>query len=320
MTLLAMCIVVGISFGDIEPPQASSTPQAADTKTAPLQFAPDHGCNLFCDAASRPAFLSDHDFDGFIGPITNPILSKDPRSNTYLRPMFINNRVPSDHPLGGGNAQIYAMQANLAINERLSIIADKDGFANYDTNGFHSSGWLNLAAGLKYTFLRDVENQTLGAAGFLFEIPTGESNALQGHGSGVFTAFLVGGQQFCDSIHVLNTLGYQFPVSTSANSSFIYNSFHIDKAFGGWFYPLMELNLFYYTGGGDRFPGVVGEGDGLLNLGTADVSGNTLLTLAFGAKAKLSCNVELGAAYEFSLVGRKDLNDGRLVTELILRY
>lgn len=321
MDLLTLGVLVGLGMGELDPPQAITQPAAEAKPAATYHFAPEHGCNLFNDCSTRKPFESDHEFDTFIGPITNPILAKDPRSNTYLRGLFINNNLPGDHALGGGSAQIYALQANVALTERLSLIADKDGLARIDTaGGVNETGWLNLAAGLKYTFLRDVENQTLAAAGFLFEVPTGGANVFQNHGSGTLTGFLTAGQRLGETIHVLNTVGYQQAMNTNFNSSFIYNSFHIDKAFGGWFYPLAELNVFHWTGSGDRLPPFVGEGDGLLNLGTQGVSGNTLVTLAFGAKAKLNCNLEFGAAYEFPISDRKDIMENRLVTELIIRY
>ncbi|HQR07530.1 MAG TPA: hypothetical protein PLN21_11945 [Gemmatales bacterium] len=322
MNLLTLGMVAALGMGELDTPQAPATPAAPAanaSSSTPMTYAPEPGTKLFYASEARPMFLSDHEFDSFIGPITNPILSKDPRSNTYLRPMFINNNFPDN--LGGGSTQIYAMQANLAINERLSIIADKDGLARIDANaGLHETGWLNIAAGLKYTFLRDVENQTLGAVGFQFEAPWGGNNVVQGYGSGVITTFLTGGQKIGDSIHVLDTFGYQFPTNTNYNSSFLYNSFHIDYAINCWFYPLFEVNWFHYTASGNQIPPVGVEGDGLLNFGTPGVTGNDLVTLAFGAKAKLSSNVEFGAAWEFPVTGRKDINENRLVTELILRY
>lgn len=316
MNLLAFCLISTFVMGEIDAPQSQPAPQAPG-----VTFAPDCSSKLFGCCDSRPMFLSDHDFDSFIGPITNPILSKDPRSNTYVRPMFINNHIPGDHALGAGSGQIYAMQVNIALTERLSLIADKDGIARIDSDGgIHDSGWLNLAAGLKYTFWRDVECQTIAAAGFMFEAPWGEESVFQGRGSGVFTSFITGGQKIGENIHVLNTFGYQFAANTHYNSNFFYDSFHIDYGICGWLYPLAELNWFHYTKGGDQLPSFVGEGDGLLNLGTNGVEGNNLVTVAFGAKAKVSCNIEVGAAWEFPITGRKDLIENRLVTELILRY
>lgn len=316
MNLLTLSLAVGLGFGDLEP---NATPDATPAPVA-TSFAPSCAASCFGNCDIRPLFLSDHEFDSFIGPISNPILSKDPRSNTYLRPLFINNNFPGDHALGSGSAQIYAMQVNLALNERLSIIADKDGLARIDTNGgVHSTGFVNLAAGLKYTFLRNVETQTLAAAGFMYEIPSGQDNVFQGNGAGSFTSFLVAGQKL-GNVHVLNTFGYQFPTNTHYNSSFIYNSFHLDVAIADWFYPLVEMNIFRYTADGNQFPPFVGEGDGLLNLGTQGVAGNTLVTVAFGAKAKLSCNLEVGAAYEIPISDRQDIIADRIIAEVIIRY
>jgi hypothetical protein len=163
MNLLTLGMVAALGMGELDTPQAPATPAApaaSVSSSAPMTYAPEPGTKLFNAAEARPMFLSDHEFDSFIGPITNPILSKDPRSNTYLRGMFIDNNLPGS--LGGGDLQAYAVQANLAINERLSIIADKDGYASLTNGSAHQSGWMNIAAGLKYTFLRDVENQTLG--------------------------------------------------------------------------------------------------------------------------------------------------------------
>ena len=272
-------------------------------------------------AGCRRPFESDRAFGGFIGPITNPILSKDPRSLTEARLLFIHNNIPGDHPLGGGDFQVYAMQARVALTERLTLIADKDGYAAINPGaGGTLDGWLNINLGLKYTFVRDVENQFLMAAGFTFEPPTGEAEVFQNHGNGVMTVFSAAGKEFAGGIHLLGTVGYQFGMDGRKNSDFFYTSLHLDKQFG-WFYPLVELNWFAYTGGGDRgLPPALGEGDGLINLGTSGVAGNHLVTFAVGAKAALGDRAEAGVAWEFPLTDRKDLIDNRLTVELILRY
>ncbi len=274
-----------------------------------------------CATPVRGLFQSDREFEGFVGPVSNPVLSKDPRSNTYARLLFVNNNIPGAHPFGGGSIQAYGLQLNLAINERLSFIADKDGFATISpARGPSTTGWLNLAAGFKYTFYRDVESQTLAAIGFMYEIPTGEAKVFQNHGSGSFAPFITLGKQFCDHWHYLQTTGYYFPVNSSQGSSFIYNSFHIDRQVFGWLYPLAELNWFWYTSGGNRLPAAIGEGDGLINLGTRGQAGAHLVTTAFGAKAVLSRNLTLGAVFEVPVSNRHDVINQRLVVELIARY
>jgi hypothetical protein len=53
----------------------------------------------------------------------------------------------------GGDVQIYAVQFEVALNDRLSIVATKDGYVdiNPDTEPLWSDegGWANLAAGVK---------------------------------------------------------------------------------------------------------------------------------------------------------------------------
>lgn len=69
---------------------------------------------------------SDHCFDDFISPMTNPVNFEDPRTLTEARLIFVNNRVPA--AVGGGGVQLYAMQLRAALNEDVSIIATKDGY------------------------------------------------------------------------------------------------------------------------------------------------------------------------------------------------
>jgi hypothetical protein len=274
------------------------------------------------DEAPRGLFASDRAFPGFIGPISNPVLSKDPRSLTEARFLFINNIIPPEHLLGGGNFQTYHLQLRVALSERLSFIAEKDGFAAVHPHiGGNADGWLNLAAGLKYLLIRDVQHQFLVSSGLMYEVPTGERRAFQGTGQGIATAFLTLGKEIGTKAHLLDTFGFQFPADREDNSSFFYNSLHLDYQLFECLYPLAEVNWFHYVAGGHHgLPPGLGEGDGLVNLGTSGVSGNDLVTFAVGLKAILGAHAELGAAWEFPLSNRKDLIDNRLFVEFIARY
>jgi hypothetical protein len=57
---------------------------------------------------TRGLFESDHAFDGFVEPLSNPIQSKDPRALTEIRflTMFDWSR-PSTPVIGGGTIQVY---------------------------------------------------------------------------------------------------------------------------------------------------------------------------------------------------------------------
>ena len=205
---------------------------------------------------------------------------------TQLRLLFINDIIDPKNALGGGNFQAIAAQADLALSDRLSVIADKDGYAWINPGAVPSShGFLNIAAGLKYALIRDVENQFIVSGGFMYEPPTGQGEVFQGSGDGTLTFFVCGGKEFQERTHLLGTVGYQVPLDANANSSFYYTSLHVDYQLLPRLYPLVEMNWFHYVAGGEHgLPASVGEGDGLINLGTSGVAGNDLVTLAIGAR------------------------------------
>ncbi len=276
-----------------------------------------------CEFSCRPRrlFESDRAFPGFISPITNPILSKDPRSMTEARFLFVQNWIPDEHPLDGGDFQVYALQLRLALTERLQLFADRDGIAVISPGAADSTtGLLNLAFGLRYWFIRDVEKQLLASGGLMYEVPTGEADVFQNHGSGVFTVFGTAAKEIAQKNHAILNVGYQFPTNTSDNSSFFYTSVHFDRQVAGFLYPLVEFNWYAYTDGGNRLPSAIGEGDGLLNLGTRGVAGNHLVTAAVGLTALLGDHIQTGVAYETPLTERNDLINNRLLVEFILRY
>jgi hypothetical protein len=305
------------------PPLASEAPSVYD---GPNAFSPDPECGPkekpYSDDLPRACFESDRAFPGFVGPISNPWLSKDPRSLTELRLVFINDEIPTGHPLGGGNFEIIGVQARVALTDRLTFIADKSGYAwIHPGNAPEEDGFINVAAGLKYLIVRDVASQFLWSVGAQFEPQTGEGRVFQNQGDGVMSAWTTLCKQFGERWHVLATVGYQFPFDASQNSAFYYTSVHLDRCFFHCLYPLAELNWFHYSQGGDRgIPPEFGEGDGLFNLGTSGVNGNDLVTAAVGLKAAIGCHLETGAAFEFPLGARKDLIDNRVTFEVIVRY
>lgn len=306
---------------DVPQPPASHAPSAPVSEL----FSP--WCSSLAEGAltaepQRRPFESDRAFDNFIGPVSNPINTKDPRSLTEGRILFIQNHIPTGNPLGSGDFQVYAFQVRVALSDRLSFIADKDGYALIKAKNLgQKNGFLNIAAGFKYAFVRDVESQTLFNAGFMFEPQTGEADAFSSNGDGLFTVFGTYGKEFGKCNHLLLNAGYQFPVDSAENSSYYYAQVHLDRQVFGWLYPLVELNWIHHTQGGRRgLPPTLGEGDGLLNLGTSGVAGNDFVTAAAGLKAKICRNLDTGVAVEAPISNRKDLMSNRIFGELILRY
>src|SRR5215208_4238372 len=111
---------------------------------------------------------SDHDFDGFISPITNPFFFEDPRSLTEVRGIFLNNNFPAD--ISGGNAQMYSAQFRGRLTDRLSVIAPNVGYfqVNQGSNSGAPVGLASTPIGVKYNFIRNVESQFLVSGGITY--------------------------------------------------------------------------------------------------------------------------------------------------------
>ena len=286
-----------------------AAPAAPDTTVYQPQYSP---AKLFGLIAA-----SDHGFDNFISPMSNPVYFEDPRTLTEARMIFANHTIPSG--LGGGSAQLIAMQARAAITENLSIIATKDGFF-FSENGLMSNGFADVNAGLKYNLYKNYCSQTLLSTGFTYGIPLGSHQALQGKGNGEFNFFVSGGQQIGDNWHLLSTFGARIPANTSSYTESTYFSNHLDRKLGNsGFYAFTEANWYHWLSNGNQFGAPV-EGLDLFNLGSVGVKGNDIVTGAYGVKYKPNGNVEIGVAYEIPYTERKDIIQNRLTVDLILRY
>ena len=260
---------------------------------------------------------SDHDFDCFISPITNPIYFEDPRAVSEIRPLFFNHKVPL--AAGGGSVQLYAAQVRLRLTENVSLIAVKDGYAT-TSNPILGNGWADIAAGLKFTLFRDVESQTIVSGGFTYELPTGESSIFQGNGDGEFNVFVSGAKKLSTNINWMSAFGLRVPVNSTDESMSSYSSIHLDARMTESFYGLMEFNWYHWMSAGSDgpLPGI--EGLDVINFGNPGVAGNDIVTGALGFKFKAGQHVETGVAWEVPLTQREDILDNRLTVDLRLRY
>ncbi|HEX4610159.1 MAG TPA: hypothetical protein VH092_18345, partial [Urbifossiella sp.] len=146
-------------------------------------------------------FHSDHAFDGFISPVTNPFLFEDPRSLTELRAIYLYQRIPGHQPdTSGGNINYFGLQGRVAVTERLSFTINKFGgtwFNPEDGTGLQSgSGFSEIWLGPKFTFIRGEETGTLLAGGLQFQIPIGSSSVYQNTGSLSLLPYVSYGQNF----------------------------------------------------------------------------------------------------------------------------
>ena len=266
---------------------------------------------------------SDYCFDKFISPQTNPLFFEDPRTLTEIRMHYVNQWIPDSNPVfQGGQAHFIAAQVRVALSERLSFIATKDGYLWLDSENpalGDNDGWADVAAGLKYNLIRDVEQQHLLSAGFTFELDVGSHKVFQGRGDGEFHLFLSNGMAFGDCNHWLSATGFRLPTDTQDRSQMWYWSNHWDRELVENLYGVIELNWFHWLQSGNALP-VNFEGNDIATLGATNVAGNDIVTAGFGTRYKFGTMHEIGLAYEIPLTQRKDLLQSRLYLDLILRY
>ncbi len=271
---------------------------------------------------------SDRCFDDFVSPMINFVHFEDPRTLTEVRPIFVNHWVPGtigNNVAAGGSIQLIAMQFRIALTERLSLIGLKDGYIFDNTNGaldtLLDDGWASITAGLKYNLVRDTRSGTLLSVGGSYEIPMGSRSALQLVGDGEFHMFVTGGQRLaCGKAHLLSSLGYRVPSDGFLQSESIHWSNHLDVKLTEKLYMFTEVAWWHWIDSAEGGAALGVAGHDLFNLSTSDVTNNDLVTQMVGMKWKPNRKTEIGLGYEFPLTAFKDVTEGRLQTELILRY
>lgn len=286
-------------------------------------------CGDCCDGCMLDLIKpSDHCFDDFISPMINFVFFEDPRTVTELRPIFVNHWVPGtigNNIPAGGTVQLYAAQFRVALTDRLSVIATKDGYIVDNTegalDGLLDDGWADVSAGLKYNLLRDPCCGTIVSTGFTYELPVGSSDALQAQGDGEFHLFLTGGQRLWDGdAHILSSIGYRLPVNSALSTSAIHWSNHFDVRLTDRVYLFTELAWWHWTDDASQGAGLGVAGHDLFNLSVNDVAGNNLVTQNVGMRYKPTGHLETGIAYEFPLTGFQDVTQSRLTVDMIFRY
>ncbi len=262
---------------------------------------------------------SDCRFTPFISPMTNPVYFEDPRNLTEARVIFLNNQIPGA-VLGGGPVQLLATQLRVALTERLSVIATKDGYIFAGSNAPDINGWANVNLGLKYVLFANAERQRLLSAGFRCEMPTGSYHALQGNsGTSQFDMFLTGGMQLGERSHVISAAGFRLPADPNKQNEQFYWSVHFDRRMQNRpIYGLLEFNWYHWMS--NVAGGLPVGGLDLYNFGSSGVAGTDIVTGAFGLKYKPRASIEMGVCWEVPLTARRDIMDNRITADLILRY
>ncbi|QEL13555.1 transporter [Limnoglobus roseus] len=273
--------------------------------------------------------FSDHAFDQFATPLSNPFLAEDPRALTEVRPIFIYQSIPTPQPnFQGGNIYFFGTRASIAFTERISLTVNKLGAIalNPSNKAFGDSefGFAELWLGPKFTFYRNPQSSAIASAGAIFQIPTGPGKVYQDTGNLSIVPYISAGKTLCDfgSIGSLNGIANAgYSISTNRlRSDYFYGTAHLDFDVRNnhRFYPIAELNYFQYTTDGQQ-RAFSGEGQDLFNFGSQS-KGAGLVTGALGGRFKITEAAQIGAAYELPLFGNRDVFRYRFTLDLIFRY
>ncbi|MBI1181282.1 MAG: hypothetical protein GC201_12050 [Alphaproteobacteria bacterium] len=258
----------------------------------------------------------------YIPSVSNPLFNESPLVTTEIRPIYIHHDIPTSFLTGGGNIDIGAVQARLALTDRLAIIATKDGYADIHFAGVlpDEHGFANIAAGVKYAVVLNEQSGTAVTVGLRYEAPVGSLKTaginLQGHGDGFVNVFVTALQQV-DRFQIQASVNADIALDSNADSSLFVGSIHANYAVTDWFFPLVEFNVFSVIGHGNRLP-VPFEGFDVVNFGAT--GGGTVATVAAGARFRVAHNVLLGAAYEAPVTSRKDITSWRVYADAVITF
>ena len=275
-------------------------------------------CNCFGGQRLLGLLPSDHCFDRFISPISNPFFFEDPRSLTEVRGIFLDNSLPAD--IAGGDVHVWAAQFRGRVTDRISVIAPRLSYWQVNQSGGGAPlGFLPAPVGVKYNFVDDVDRQLLISVGITYFIP-GQSRSLPPVGDGDFHFFVTGGKQIFDYGHWLSGTGFRIPLDNNWGTQMWYWSNQWDYELPGHFYPLIGVNWFHWMRSSNTsFTGPI-TGLDIINLPASGVAGRDVVTSVVGLKWKPNGNVELGSGYEFPLTQNADILSNRLYADAIFRY
>lgn len=278
-------------------------------------------------------------YDGFVMPVTMPYLFEEPFITSGITAQWVHHDFPDDSVLDGGYASVLAIQARVALTDRLAFIATKDGYVWFRPGHrllHDQQGFFDIAAGFKYALIDRPEDRFILTPSLRFDVPTGSSDVFSGNGDGVAIPGVSWAWGWGD-FHWVGNLGGRIPFDRGDESTSFFYNFHFDYGVHPHFVPFVELNGTHWTDSGDGglrvrtrigtlplrvVQGALGtgrgEGNDVVNLGSEGVAGNDIVTLAVGARFPLTSHVHAGFSYEFPVTSREDLFQQR--GQLTLSY
>jgi hypothetical protein len=280
--------------------------------------------------------------DGFHMPIVQPYLFEDPFVTTGLYPYYLYHDFPGRSVFRGGYAQVVAVQARLALTDRLAFIATKDGYL-WNSPGLDllddQNGWMNIAGGFKYQLVKDEAHRFYLTPALRYEAPSGARDVFQGEGDGlvipsVSAAWGIG------QAHVIGGLGGQIPIDGGFQSSSFFYHVYLDYEVHPRFTPFVQISGQHWIESGDgTFPVLLKgnaviplsaaqaalgtgpfEGADVADLGSQGVDDLDLVTAAVGAHVVLTDHLTWSGAYERAITSHTGIFQQRVTTGLAIEF
>ncbi|MEM7165226.1 MAG: hypothetical protein AAF581_07150 [Planctomycetota bacterium] len=259
-------------------------------------------------------------FESFPRPIGSPLYFEDPFINTDLRPLLLHHEFPRDSLLGGGDLTVQAVQARLALTDRLQFIATQDGHADLEADALPAGeGYNDLAAGLKYAFYVDHDEMAIASIGARWTLSNGSREVFKGTEDEI-SVFVTGAKKY-GKLHVIaDVVGRITTHHGHGNDSLSWDINCSYELFDG-FFPLVEYHGFLYLSNGDR----LAVRDGLLdygNLGAGDVRGSSAnwATIGFRWQFKEGVSWGVGQGVGLNRNSNNDIFRSRFTTNLVFTF
>lgn len=258
-------------------------------------------------------------FENFHEPLGQPIYFESPFNDSGLRFLYLKHDFSDQSTLQGGDVQIYALQARLALTDRLAFIATKDGYSIFDSGIIEDEGWNDLAAGFKYVLHADKEKQYVVTPGIRYQAENGHRGILQG-GVDEVSPFVSLAKGYGD-LHMLTNLTLRLPLDGDDGNTVGHWDVHLDYDVNpgqkAVFAPLFELHGVHYLDDGASALNVGGLD--YTNLGSQPAE-NFVCWAGIGARVEIDTKYEIGLCYEFALTDPDDdIMDTRITFDFIVR-
>lgn len=320
-TFASLCATAALSSSArADEPATSSAPASASSVNPNANFAFSKERWHSDSKIGWDGFLSGlRGFEHFYEPVGQPIYFESPFNNTGVRFLYLHHEFSDKSQLQGGNVDVAAVQARVALTERLGFIATKDGYSWLDANALpKEEGWNAIAAGLKYAVYVDRDIDLVITPGFRLMLQSGEWKVLQSNPAEIspFLSIAKGWGKF----HMIGDATFRLPFDDDDGNSIFQWDLHADYDLIGGFAPCIEVHGLHYLSNGNKVPFKVGGLD-YANIGSADVDGSTVVWMGLGGRWKFNPHLSVGGTYEFALTNKNaDIMDKRVTLDLQFVY